>query len=315
MEKMNRMRIPIIIWTIISLAFAPVVIYVEVTTLVVHKAKDIMDIVYAIAFFVAAAFIFGMKGKATEKLREEYKLNYVMGILESLFPGVYYEPDESIPRQYIADTKMVYLGDKYQGEDYVRARYKNVLFQQSDIIIQELRDRNKHKRRRGISIETNSDYHLCFMGRWMIFDFNKHFRSNVQIIQKGFLVPAPARSGRKKESPYPPVTMESNEFNKAFHVFAQNPHDAFYILTPSFMERIQALTSHNKGKMMFCFSNNKLHIAIQGSENSFEPGSVYKRFDDERVKKAIWDDIGIITQFVDELSLDNNLFVQEATIH
>lgn len=311
MEKMNRMRIPIIIWSIISLAYAPVMIYIVATKLVIHWDGSIINVVYAIASFLVAAFIFERKNKAIEKLRDEYKLNYVAGILDSLFPGVYYEPDESIPRQYLADTKMVYLGDRYSGEDYVRARYKNVLFQQSDLLIQALNQegRRKYKREDTKARGSNSDYFVCFRGRWMIFDFNKNFRSNVQIIQEGFRVPAPAGSRRKKESPYDPVTLESDKFNKGFRVYAQNPHDAFYILTPSFMERIQALTAHNKYKMMFCFSSNKLHIAIHGGGNSFEPGSVLKRFDDERVKEAIWKDIGSITQFVDELSLDNNLFM------
>ena len=311
MEKMNRMRIPVIIWSVILLAYVPVMIYVVVTH---WNTGNNTDWIIVFASLLVACFFLSMIGKGRQKLRDEYKLNYVLHILESLFPGVYYEPDESVPRQYLADTKMVYLGDRYSGEDYVRARYKNVLFQQSDLLIQTLKQdgKRKYKRENTKDRGSDSDYFVCFRGRWMIFDFNKHFRSNVQIIQKGFRVPAPAGSGRKKESPYPPVTMESDEFNKAFHVYAQNPHDAFYILTPSFMERIQSLTSHNNGKMMFCFSNNKLHIAIQGSKNSFEPGSVFKRFDDERVKEAIWKDIGSITQFVDELSLDNDLFVQEA---
>ena len=311
MEKMNRLRIPIIIWSMILLAYTPVMIYVVFTH---WDTGNNMDWIYVFASLLLACFFLAMNGKGRQKLREEYKLNYVLHILESLFPGVYYEPDESIPRQYIADTKMVYLGDRYSGEDYVRTRYKNVLFQQSDILIQQRKHKSKNIRGRETNRST-SEFYTCFMGRWMIFDFNKHFRSNVQIIQEGFRVPVPAGSGRKKESSYPPVTMESDEFNKEFHVYAQNPHDAFYILTPSFMERIQALTSHNKGKMMFCFSQNKLHIAIQGGGNSFEPGSVYKRFDDERVKKAIWNDIGSITQFIDELSLDNNLFIQEDRIH
>ena len=308
MEKMNRMRIPIIIWSIISLAYAPVMIYIVVTKLVIHWDGSIINVVYAIASFLVAAFIFERKDKAIEKLRDDYKLNYVSGILDSLFPGVYYEPDESIPRQYLADTKMVYLGDRYSGEDYVRARYKNVLFQQSDICIQQRKDKGKNIRGRKTERSTSA-YYICFIGRWMIFDFNKNFRSNVQIIQEGFLVPSPVGSRRKKESPYDPVTLESDNFNKEFRVYAQNPHDAFYILTPSFMERIQALTAHNKYKMMFCFSSNKLHIAIHGGGNSFEPDSVLKRFDDERVNEAIWKDIGSITQFVDELSLDNNLFM------
>ena len=107
---------------------------------------------------------------------------------------------------------------------------------------------------------------------------------------------------------YVKVEMESQEFNKHFRVYAEQPLDAFYILTPKIMEKIRNLDERNKGKLLLCFIDNKLHVGIYDNDDSFEHGSVYKKIDSEKVMNEISTDIQKITMFVDELELDNDLF-------
>ena len=115
----------------------------------------------------------------------------------------------------------------------------------------------------------------------------------------------------KKEDLFKKVSMESEEFNKKFNVYAQNEHDAFYIITPPLMERIERLAEKNKGKLLFCFIDNKLHIGIYDNKDSFEPGSVFKQINEEETLNKISEEIETITQFVEELNLDNDLFKKE----
>ena len=39
------------------------------------------------------------------------------------------------------------------------------------------------------------------------------------------------------------VEFESAEFNRLFDVYSLSPHDAFYLITPQFMERLFSLQS------------------------------------------------------------------------
>lgn len=68
----------------------------------------------------------------------------------------------------------------------------------------------------------------------MIFDFNKNFKSNVQVISNDFIKRSlPHIKNNKK------VKLEDIEFYKMFKIYSEIEHDAFYILTPHFMEKIK----------------------------------------------------------------------------
>ena len=246
---------------------------------------------------------------ATSKLSNQYKKmfkdKFVLKSLENIFTDLVYEPNRGMPYQTIAETKMMYMGDRYHSEDYICAKYKDIKFEQADVHIEE------EETTTDSDGNTTTTYVTIFRGRWMIFDFNKNFKANVQISQKGFGNSRVNRIFGKKEERFKKVSMESESFNKKFNIYAQSEHEAFYIITPSLMERIERLEEKNKGKMLFCFVDNRLHVGIYDNKDSFEPGSVFKKIDEEQVIKRISGDIETITQFVDELNLDNTLFKKE----
>lgn len=195
---------------------------------------------------------------------------------------------------------MMNMGDRYNSNDLVIAQYKDTSFMQSDVHIEE-----KHEYRDSDG-NRRTTYVTIFKGRWMIFEFNKNFKANVQVCQKGF--------GNNKvntwfsETKFKKVEMESQEFNKNFKVYAQEPIDAFYILTPKIMEKIRNLDERNSGKILLCFVNNKLHVGIYDNNDSFEHSSVFKKINQEASTNSITTDIEKITMFIDELELDNDLF-------
>lgn len=246
---------------------------------------------------------------ATSKLKNQYrrdfKNKFVLKSLENKFTDLYYNPDKGIPYSIIDATQMMNMGDKYHSEDYISAKYKDIKFEQADVHIEEEHESTDSDG------NTTTTYITIFKGRWMIFDFNKEFKADVQISQKGFTNSRVKKFFGKKDELFKKVTMESENFNSKFNVYAQNEHDAFYIITPSLMERIERLAVRNKGKMLFCFVNNKLHIGIHDNKDSFEPGSVFKQINEEESIKKISNEIEVITQFVDELNLENDLFKKE----
>ena len=76
------------------------------------------------------------------------------------------------------------------------------------------------------------------------------------------------------------------------------------------MEKIKNLARTVSGKLLLCFINNELHIGLYNYKDSFEH-SVYKKIDEEKINDDISKEIKIITNFVDELDLDNSLFRRE----
>ena len=251
-----------------------------------------------IVFFIALI--------CTSKQAKEYSLafkNYfVKSALTNIFSDLNYQPDNGIPHSTIASTHMMRMGDRYSSNDLVTGKYKSIGFTQSDVHIEEeheTRDKDGH---------THRYYVTIFKGRWMIFDFNKTFKADVQVAQKGFGNNKVGSWFAKKEERFQKVEMESQEFNKAFNVYAQQPIDAFYILTPKIMEKIQNLDERNQGKLLLCFIDNKLHVGIYNYEDSFEHKSVFQKTDEEKTRNDIATDIQKITMFVDELELDNDLF-------
>lgn len=241
-----------------------------------------------------------------KKYSEAYKEYFVLRGLKKIFTDLNYEPESGMPRSTIADTHMMYMGDIYKSNDFISGKYKDVTFSQADVDIQEERETTDSDG------NTTTYYVTIFRGRWMIFDFNKEFKANVQVAQKGFgnnIVKQRGLFSKKEDnSYYQNVKMESESFNKRFKVYAQNEHDAFYILTPSLMEKIERLDDNNKGKLLLCFINNRLHIGLYDNKDSFEaPNCLFKINEDKEMNRTTGD-IKVITQFVDELNLDNTLF-------
>lgn len=56
---------------------------------------------------------------------------------------------------------------------------------------------------------------------------------------------------------------------------------------------------------------NKLHVAVNNGEDSFEY-NVLNHINEEEIEQDIIKDIKLITDFVNELNLDNDLFKKEA---
>lgn len=149
-------------------------------------------------------------------------------------------------------------------------------------------------------------WETIFEGRYMIFDFNKNFKSNVQVISNDFIKRSLPRIKNNKK-----VKLEDIEFNKMFKIYSEIEQDAFYILTPHFMEKIKKLYKELDAPIKLTFMENKLHVAVNNGEDSFEY-NVLNPINEEEIEQDIIKDIKLITDFVNELNLDNDLFKKEA---
>ena len=254
---------------------------------------------FVLPFTVIFSLVFAsMPG---QKYAREYTLLYknyfVYNALKEIFTDLEYEPEMGISRETLRDTKMIDTSDRYHSNDYIKGKYKDVNFISSDVHIEEEHEREDKDGNK------ETYYVTLFMGRWFIFDFNKTFKSNLCVSQTTSVI-------RFYDLNYEKINLEDEEFNKNFLVYAQNEHEAFYILSPSFMERIKDLSLKINGKLILCFNNNKLYLGLNNYLDSFEP-SMHKKVNETIIKDTIKKDIDVIINFIEQLDLDNDLFKED----
>lgn len=256
-----------------------------------------IEIIFGIAMMIIIKNI--INGKDIKKFNKEYKNVYVLNFLKQNFENIIYKPEEGINKKEIKKYNTLNLGDRFTSNDYIYGTYKNVKFEQSDIHIQKKYEEEDKDGNKIITWET------IFEGRYMIFDFNKNFKANVQVISNNFTKSSLPHSKNNKK-----VKLEDIEFNKMFKIYSEIEHDAFYILTPHFMEKIKKLYKELDAPIKLTFMENKLHVAVNNGEDSFEY-NVLNPINEKEIEQDIIKDIKLITDFVNELNLDNNLFKKE----
>lgn len=277
---------------LIAIVVALIVSLIAVRTVVSFISVMVSGIIFGGVF--SAIF--------THKLRNDFIKGYkeliILELFKSMFTDVTFDFQNGIPKSVIENTHMINMGDRYTSNDYMRAKYKNVQFEFSDIEIKE--EYTDHDgNRRSITI---------FEGQWYIFDFNKKFKSDIQVCEKAFITAK--RDNFSDGVRFKKVELEDIEFNKKFNVFAKNDLDAFYVLTPNTMEKIKELSNKITGKLLLCFIDNKLHIGLYNCKDLFEP-KLYAKIDLDKNTKQAREEVKLITQFIDILDLDNNLFREE----
>lgn len=258
------------------------------------------------ALFMSTIFVFAITAIvvaiATRKEAAEYKKTYKAYFVEQnlakTFTNLQYQHEAGLNKQVLATTQMINTGDRYSSNDLTMGKYKNVNFTQADVHIEE----------EYTDSDGDTHYTTIFRGRFMIFEFPKKFNFKLEVVSKFFGVgKVPGRNpqtGRKFEK----FEVESIDFNKKFKIYAEDGFETFYLLDPSFILKIEKVSAEYDKKMIFCFVDNKLYVGINEGKDSFEPPRPSKPIDEQLEIEKVSHDIKVITDFVDELSLDRKIF-------
>lgn len=255
-------------------------------------------IVGVILVFYAIILMLLITSKELKAYRSAYKAYFVERSLRQVFTDLQYSHEFGLHRKELLDTRMISLGDSYNSNDLAIGKYKDVGFAQADVWIKE-------KRSNGDS----ESYVTIFKGRFMVFEFPKKFAFRLEVVEKGFgaacIVPSQiSQTGRRFES----IQLESNEFNKAFRTYAEDGFEAFYLLDPAFINGVLNLKSKYRGKLFLGFADSKLVVGLNDKKDVFEPPSVFKKLDEEIETKKTLESIHLVTDFIDKLRLNKNLF-------
>lgn len=209
-------------------------------------------------------------------------------ILNKIFDNIIFERNKGIEKEVVDDTNLIKYGNKFAANDYIEGIYRECKFKQSDIEYSNS------------SIEDNENYHI-FNGRWLIVEYDKKIEGQIYIFDKNFKA---TKKSYINEKNLKKVEMEDQIFNNEFSIFATNPHEVFYILTPALMERIKSFADidnrdkESEGIGVYCI-DNKIHFAIDGIKDAFL--LLELSLSEIEAEKYLANDISLITDTIDIL--------------
>ena len=282
-------RVYLIIFLIV-LSFIVISLGTAKSTIILEAIFGLIPFALYLAFFHFIGYIIAVSVVTKDdqiEYKNAYKSYFVTETFKKVFTDISYSHKAAMPRNLIADTRMMNMGDRYSSNDYVIAKYKGISFKQADVHIQE-----EH------SDDDGTTYVTIFRGRWIIFDLNKKFEKRLLVEGRHFGCARIAKQDNFKK-----MELESGEFNRNFDVRAQDGFEAYYLLDPAVMERIQKLSDLHNGRIMVCFADGKMHIGINNNIDSFEPPSPIAPIDEKKEFDKVINDIKVITNIVDEIKL------------
>jgi hypothetical protein len=287
-EKRQKITFRIIIDIIIS------VFVLVVLLIIIGIEKQFAIIALFASFFIFIIIYYCWINAIFKEYKSGFKNNVVKNVLGGIFQDINLDYNACIDKEEIRNTYLVAVGNKYRGDDLMTAKYNGITFRQCDLHIQDVRSTGK--------TTTTVTY---FKGKWMQFEFNKKkLDGYIQIREKEF-------GGAKKvygifsnmpQTEY--VKTESIWFNDNFEIRAANPHTAFYLLTPHFMEMIKNLKERVEGQINIAFVNGVLNIAINNNLNSFEP-PLFSPISEE-ISNILKNEANIIIDVIQALKLDED---------
>lgn len=251
----------------------------------------VMILTFLVAFSYAVAYC--VTGKERRAYHRAYKAYFVEQSLRSVFDDLHYEPNRALDPAILKSTGMIDTGDRFRSNDFIAARYQNVLFMGADAQIDHL--------------NTDSDGHTyytnIFHGQFMIFEFPKKFDFRLELISKGFhayRIPGKdPTSGRKMSK----IRTESSDFNRTFKILGEDGFEAYYLLDPATMVRLEEVANRHSSGTLFGFTGSKLLVALDGTKDSFEPPSAKHPLDEAAETAKVRRDIEVITGLIDRLKL------------
>lgn len=242
--------------------------------------------------FIVGAIVAASGGAKFSSLSKEFKSVHLKKMVESTFTNGKYIPNQGINVNRVYQTNLVKKADRHHTEDYMSGEIDGVSFEACDL---KLEERHVRRTKNGTQVY----YVTYFMGRFFEFEFPKRFKSQV-LVTEGMV--------STFFSKFKKVEMESIDFNKKFKTYATNEHDAFYIITPHFMESLMELERNNPGTIMMSFIDRKLSLAINNNRNTFEL-NLFKPIDESTIRQ-LQRDLQVIKDIVVELKLNRNIFVE-----
>ena len=229
-------------------------------------------------------------------IKEQLSRSVVPQVLSEVFDQVEYDAYRHISPEVIYASGAFPFGfDKASGGDYIKASYRGVGLELSDLMLEE-EVRTTSTDSDGNSTSDTSN-RIVFVGQWLILDFHKELSADLGVYE-----------GLRKR--YDQIETENAEFNKRYGISCDSVHDAFYILTPNMMEHIMAMDRRAGGKVYLRFlREGKIHVAVNSRRDHFEVGSLNDA-DLPSLRMKFRGEVRYVTELIDALLTVDTLYKQ-----
>ena len=250
----------------------------------------------AIVFIVIALVGGYLLEKNSSKLKKLLSDNVINGVIkEALGDAVEYNPWGKINPGSMVFPFSYNCAD---GSDHIKAVYNGLNIELGDIeLIDETEDTDIE------TGQTETSRNTQFKGQWLTCDFGKELSGEVYISEW---------TKKDRRSMKSNVTMDNEQFSKRFCVRADNPQEAYYLLTPHMMEYIITMVDKSGGTVYMSFlRNGKMHVAVKTGRDFFELGK--SNADVGKLRQKFLGELRWFTDIVDTLRVEDTLYKKETT--
>ena len=250
----------------------------------------------AIVFIVIALIGGYLLEKNSSKLKKLLSDNVISGVIkEALGDAVEYNPWGKINPGSMVFPFSYNCAD---GSDHIKAVYNGLNIELGDIeLIDETEDTDIE------TGQTETSRNTQFKGQWLTCDFGKELSGEVYISEW---------TKKDRRSMKSNVTMDNEQFSKRFCVRADNPQEAYYLLTPHMMEYIITMADKSGGTVYMSFMRNgKMHVAVKTGRDFFELGK--SNADVGKLRQKFLGELRWFTDIVDTLRVEDTLYKKETT--
>lgn len=216
-----------------------------------------------------------------------YKERYVLEVLRSdrSFTNLTYEVKAGFDMEEVTGMNLFLMGDKtfYLSEDILRGYYKGRAFSFGDV-------KTGRSTQAG---ELRYKENLFYGQVVVLYRLEDQKESDGLLLVRDHLLLGPNGGSIER------VQTESVAFHDKFDVFAEKPLNAFYILTPPFMEKIMELSERIEGELSLCFYKHTVYAAVNSKKDVFDPDVDIDL--NEKKDSILNEDVSFIRELVDVL--------------
>ena len=243
------------------------------------------------------------------KEKRAFKEIVVPQIIKFFDPSLEFHPDRMVPSKlYDLSGLFAQEWDDYDGEDFVSGFYKGV-----EVMFSELKTEYETESTDDEGNTTRTT-HTIFDGVFFVADFHKDFKYRTYVLPDvaekyfgkllgGFFQKCNVFQSGKL------IKLENVAFEKEFAVYADDPVEARYMLSPLLMERLLVLRKRFACPLQIAFVDSCMFIAISTKENFFELSSL-KNFD-ITVAEHCKNELEMFLKIVEELNLDRRIWSKQ----
>ncbi len=235
-------------------------------------------------------FVFANKGASG--WRDKYKKQVIEAIVKSFFGETgQYEPHSGHSESEFIDTNLFDRSpDRFHSEDLIKGKVDKTLICFSEV----------HAEYKTTGSKGKTNWHTLFKGFLFTADFNKHFNGRTIIKQKSFW----------NFLSHGNIELENPAFREEFAVYANDPIEARYILSPALMEKMLQLNKNWGESLGFSFIQSQVKIAIPMHVDFFEI-SIWSKLDIQGKWLKDWQIIADLVSVVHDLDLNTRIWTKE----